>query len=152
MKNLIAIFLLLPIVYANSQVSFDPVSKSINRINSSQVFDAIEYQYVGSRCGALNNTIGVAFDVMSDNKELAKIYFEDGKLFYSLGSFIGLKAKQTKEFQDRQYMSFVKMYSENIKEGVEKNNSIPAFIWNEVKACESVKQKFKQLDTSLQSK
>ena len=152
MKNLLFIVTLLISQTVFCQTKIDPVSVSIKRIQTSKQFDAIEYQYVGSRCGALNNTMGAAFETMSDNKDLPKIYYQDGNLFYSVGMYLGKKEKKSQSFQDNQYMMFVKMYTQDIKENIEKNNKISDFIWSEVKSCESIKNDFQMLDKKLSSK
>lgn len=149
MKFLFALVTLALSQTAFSQTKIDPISVAIKRIQSSKQFDAIEYQYVGSRCAALNNTMGAAFETMSDNKELAKIYYQDGNLFYDVGMYLGKKEKQGQSFQDNQYMMFVKMYTMDIKENIEKNNKISDFIWKEVKSCESIKPEFQSIQKKL---
>ena len=152
MKTILFIITLLLSQTAFCQTNIDPVSVSIKRIQNSKQFDAIEYQYVGSRCGALNNTMGAAFETMSDNKELPKIYYQDGNLFYDVGMYLGMKEKQSQSFQDNQYMIFVKMYTQDLKENIEKNNRISDFIWSEIKSCESIKPEFLTIAKKLSSK
>jgi hypothetical protein len=148
-NKLLFIFTLLISQSVLSQTKIDPISVAVKRIQTSKQFDAIEFQYVGSRCGALNNTMGAAFETMSDNKELAKKYYQDGNLFYDVGMYLGKKEKQSQAYQDNQYLMFVKVYTMDIKENIEKNNKISDFIWNEVKSCEVIKNEFLTIDKKL---
>lgn len=134
-------------VFAASNV--DPVSIAIGRLNVNDI-DTVEFAYVGIRCGALNNVIGMAFQSMGSGsdraKEIEKQYLNDAEAFKNVGFTLAVKSNQSNKYVLDQFQFFLKYYGDEWMSGHKSNNNAwTKLIAQEVESCQKVTPLFNEL-------